>query len=195
MYYKNVLLTAFAMMSCALAAQTYIPMPVSQNPPFEVSTNEVFVEFVSPSMTIGGSVVVTGGSGNYSYRWYSGSEEIGSEASITIDAAGVYDLRVSDTCDCMQQVRFTVTSASVEGLEAGKAAVYPNPVADRLVVRGEDIKQVCVVSAAGALVAVRTGFEPGSQVDIDMSMLPAGEYIVNCVTTRHNVLTRKIVKQ
>ena len=95
----------------------------------------------------------------------------------------------------MQQVRFTVTSASVEGVEAGKAAVYPNPVADRLVVRGEDIKQVCVVSAAGALVAVRTGFETGSQVDIDMSMLPAGEYIVNCVTTRHNVLTRKIVKQ
>ena len=70
MYYKNVLLTAFAMTSCALAAQTYIPMPVSQNPPFEVSTNEVFVEFMSPSMTIGGSVVVTGGSGNYSYRWY-----------------------------------------------------------------------------------------------------------------------------
>lgn len=178
-----------------LNAQTHIPMPVSQNPLFEVSTNEVTVEFAAPQMTIGGDVIVAGGSGTYTYRWCRGSEEISTEAVLTIDEAGVYDLYISDACDCMQHVTFTVQAASVEGVGGDKIALYPNPVTDYLTVAGLRLRQVCVVSMDGALVAVHSDFAPGTTTQINLSTLPAGEYVVNCVTENRDVVTAKIVKK
>ena len=185
----------FAAASLMLSAQTRIPMPVSQNPPFEVSTNEVTVEFAAPQMTIGGDVIVAGGSGTYSYRWCRGSEEISTEAVLTIEEAGVYDLYISDTCDCLQHVTFTVQAASVEGVGGDTVALYPNPVTDYLTISGLRLRQVCVVSMAGALVAVHGDFAPGTATQVDMTSLPAGEYVVNCVTENRDVITAKIVKK
>ena len=191
----KILLTIIATLSMMLSAQTRIPMPVSQNPLFEVSTNEVTVEFAAPQMTIGGDVIVAGGSGTYSYRWCRGSEEISTEPVLTISEAGVYDLYISDAFDCMQHVVFTVQAASVEGVGLDKIALYPNPVTDCLTVSGLRLRQVCVVSMGGALVAVHGDFAPGTTTQIDLSSLPAGEYVVNCVTENNDVVTGKIVKK
>lgn len=192
---RSILTTITATAWCVLSAQTYIAMPVSQNPPFGVSANEVYVEFVPPTMTIGGDLVVTGGSGSYTYLWKHGSTEIGREASIEISEAGVYELNISDACDCLQRVVFTVNPASVEGVGTSEVSVYPNPASDRLTVSGMSLVQVSIVSMSGKLVAVHSGFGRDARADIDVSGLPAGEYIVNLVGENHKVVTRKIVKQ
>ena len=176
-------------------AQTLITMPVKQNPPFEVSVKEVFLEFVAPSITIGGDVVVTGGSGSYSYRWYSGSDKIGDDALLTIEEAGVYDLYIDDTCDCVQRVSFIVTPSSVEGVGTDFAGVYPNPVDDRLVISGIKAVQVNILSIAGQLESVYADFGDEEQIELNVSALPAGDHIVNIVTSEHKVVTKKIVKK
>ena len=78
------ILTAWALAAVVsvCAAQTIVRMPVKQNPIFAVSTNKV--ELTMPTdgggVILGGNVVIEGGSGNYSYRWYSpDGKELGNE--------------------------------------------------------------------------------------------------------------------
>lgn len=179
-----------------IVAQTRIEMPVKQNPPFEVSVSEVILDFTAPSMTLGGDVVATGGSGSYIYRWYNGEKEIGTDATLVITEPGEYKLDIKDACDCLNTVIFSVKSASVEGVETEGFALYPNPVKDKLTIKaGEiDLRQVNIVSVSGRLMLVATDFDQKGENEIDLSSLPGGEYIVNCVVGDNNVITRKVIK-
>ena len=190
------LLLSVVVASGFIVAQTRIEMPVKQNPPFEVSVSEVILDFTAPSMTLGGDVVATGGSGSYIYRWYNGEKEIGTDATLVITEPGEYKLDIKDVCDCLNTVIFSVKSASVEGVETEGFALYPNPVKDKLTIKaGEiDLRQVNIVSVSGRLMLVATDFDQKDENEIDLSSLPGGEYIVNCVVGDNNVITRKVIK-
>ena len=41
---------------------------------------------------------------------------------------------------------------------------------------------------------VATDFDQKGENEIDLSSLPGGEYIVNCVVGDNNVITRKVIK-
>ena len=190
------LLLSVVVASGFIVAQTRIEMPVNQNPPFEVSVSEVILDFTAPSMTLGGDVVATGGSGSYIYRWYNGEKEIGTDATLVITEPGEYKLDIKDACDCLNTVIFSVKSASVEGVETEGFALYPNPIKDKLTIKaGEiDLRQVNIVSVSGRLLLVATDFDLKDENEIDLSSLPGGEYIVNCVVGDNNVITRKVIK-
>ena len=190
------LLLSVVVASGFIVAQTRIEMPVKQNPPFEVSVSEVILDFTAPSMTLGGDVVATGGSGSYIYRWYNGEKEIGTDATLVITEPGEYKLDIKDACDCLNTVIFSVKSASVEGVETEGFALYPNPVKDKLTIKaGEiDLRQVNIVPVSGRLLLVAIDFDQKDANEIDLSSLPGGEYIVNCVVGDNNVITRKVIK-
>ena len=71
---KRILTAGVLSVAVALgcAAQAIVRMPVEQNPLFEVSTSKVEIAMPEEGggVLLGGNVVVTGGSGVYTYRWY-----------------------------------------------------------------------------------------------------------------------------
>ena len=67
--------------------------------------------------------------------------------------------------------------------------VYPNPVKDILIVKGDDISNVTVFNSAGQqLVYVE------DKVNVDMSSLSEGIYFVKITDRKGNVVVKKIVK-
>ena len=67
--------------------------------------------------------------------------------------------------------------------------VYPNPVKDILIVKGDDISNVTVFNSAGQqLVYVE------DKVNVDMSSLSEGIYFVKITDKKGNVVVKKIVK-
>lgn len=151
------------------SAQSIVNMNLVQNPPFGVSVNEVSASYDGIPLTIGADVVITGGSGVYSYRWKKGETELGTSATITVSEAGDYSLDVKDQCDCLQTVVFHITiAASVTSAELGK------------------IVQTTVFNDKGQLIKVFNGSEA------DLRSLPKGLYLVNRVGENGIVETIKI---
>ncbi|SEJ72424.1 Por secretion system C-terminal sorting domain-containing protein [Dyadobacter sp. SG02] len=72
-----------------------------------------------------------------------------------------------------------------------EAAVYPNPVRDRIFVRnGRKIKQVSVWDMSGRrLISVSNAYEKG----IDVNGIPAGIYVVNMEDDKGKTTSRKII--
>ena len=169
------ILTAWALAAVVsvCAAQTIVRMPVKQNPIFAVSTNKV--ELTMPTdgggVILGGNVVIEGGSGNYSYRWYSpDGKELGNEPTCQVNEAGTYMLDVTDSCDCLQTVEFNLASAGIGSTEVG------------------------ALDMAGRLAAVAEG--DGTALEsIDFSGLAQGEYILTLADGEGRMVTHRIIKR
>ena len=70
--------------------------------------------------------------------------------------------------------------------------VYPNPVSDRLTLHGEGIQQVSFFTITGVCVFESTANL--NVLEIDMSALPQGMYIMRVQTT-DGTETRKVIKE
>lgn len=69
--------------------------------------------------------------------------------------------------------------------------VYPNPVSNRLVLRGEDIQHVRLITVTGACVYER--LTKRDEIEINMTSLPQGLYIL-IVQTEEGISVKKVVK-
>lgn len=153
----------------SLSAQSVVNMNLVQNPVFSVSTNEVSATIDSSPLTLGADVVITGGSGVYTYRWYMGDIEIHTNPTLTVKMPGDYYLDVKDQCDCVQTIVFHVSpSSGVNSVELGK------------------VVQTTIFNAKGQLVRVVNGDNQ------DLPSLPKGIYVVNRVDEKGTIETHKI---
>jgi hypothetical protein len=170
-------------------------MPISQNPLFEVSTNRVDVASFNGSMTLGADLVITGGSGTYTYRWYNGDNTLSTESTLNITSAGQYMLDIDDSCNCRQTITFNIGDTGVSSIEAASLKVYPNPTKGIIYIEGTEIDQVSVVNMSGALVKVVTSPNYLPLTEIDLSELPTGTYILTLANENGTVVsTRKIIR-
>ena len=78
----------------------------------------------------------------------------------------------------------TTTEKSIE--------VYPNPVRDCLTLNGDGILHLSLFTITGACVLESTANH--NKVEIDMSAMPQGMYIMR-VQTKEGIVVRKIVKE
>lgn len=169
---KLIILSLICLFTCSLAkAQSVVNMNFKQNPVFGVSTNDVSAVLDGQPITIGGDIVVTGGSGVYSYRWYQGDNVLSTESTITIGEPGEYALDIKDQCDCLQTVLFHITGTS--GIDA---------------IDLNDVKQITVFNIKGQLVKVING------QFVDLSNLPSGQYIINKVDAKGNIASKKVTR-
>lgn len=191
------ILTAWALTAVVsvCAAQTIVRMPVKQNPLFAVSTNKV--ELTMPAggggLILGGNVVIEGGSGNYSYRWYSPTgTELGTESTCQVNEAGTYMLDVTDSCDCLQTVEFNLASAGIGSTEVEGMKIGPNPTSGVIYISGFDAVRVAAIDMSGRLAAVAEG--DGTALEsVDFSGLAQGEYILTLADGDGRMVTHRII--
>ena len=193
------ILTAWALTAvvAVCAAQTIVRMPVRQNPLFAVSTNKV--ELTMPAdgggLILGGNVVIEGGSGNYSYRWYSpDGTELGTESTCLVNEAGTYMLDVTDNCDCLQTVEFNLASAGIGSTEVEGMKIGPNPTSGVIYISGFDAVRVAAVDMSGRLAAVVEG--DGTALEcVDFSGLAQGEYILTLADGEGKIVIHRMIKR
>lgn len=150
-------------------AQAIVNMNLKQNPVFGVSTNDVSATMDGQPLTLGADVVITGGSGTYSYRWYKGATELGTSATLEVRDPGEYALDVKDQCDCLQTVLFHITgTAGIDAITADKAV------------------QTVVFTLDGRMLQVNDGNS--------ITPLPQGQYIIKQVDAEGRIASKKITR-
>lgn len=195
---KKLITFALALAASGIACfgQSIVSMPVVQNPLFQVSTNEVNATFpeASSSLTLGGDLIITGGSGTYSFRWYDNTgKDLGNESTLRVDAPGKYLLDVTDTCDCLQTVNFNLSYAGVDEIHVSKVSISFDSMSGQVDIEGFDPVQLCAVDMSGRLAAV---IDHGGVVfhTADLSSLPGGVYIITLTDPFGSVTSLKLIK-
>lgn len=177
-------------------AQSVVNIDLQQNPVFEVSTNDVHlaVESTENGITLGGDLVVKGGSGSYDYRWYNAGGELGTTPTITITIPGEYMLDIKDKCDCQQTVRFFVSTAGVDLITVDTPSITPNPTSGYIEIKGFEAVQLAVVGMSGRLEVVIQS-DGTALRSADLSSLAPGHYILTLTDAKgHTTVTRLIKK-
>ena len=161
-----------------MQAQTVISIPFQQYPPLKVVAPTLTVDLDNGADLLGGDLVVEGGDGRYAYLWTDGDgNELGHEATLHVNRAGDYFLRVSDGRQCQVSVKFTVKgTVGIEALTRHGLAVtleggilvmsYPTPP-----------QQLRIVNAAGQLERHLVRL-PEHGCTEDLTALPTGAYMV-----------------
>lgn len=189
-------LSVVAVLGCG--AQTIVRMPVEQNPLFEVSTSKVEISMPEDGggVVLGGNVVVTGGSGEYAYRWYTPQgKELGTESTCMAESAGVYMLDITDSCDCRQTVEFNLTAASIEDAEVSTLHIGPNPTSGVVYIEGFDAVRIAAVDMSGRLVSVKESAGGFPITDADFTALSQGEYILTLVAADGTKAVSRLIKR
>lgn len=167
-----------------------------QNPVFEVSTNEVALVLPGEAgVTIGADLVITGGSGEYSYRWYnSKGDELGDNETLEISEPGDYLVDISDTCDCVQTVSFNVSPAGIEDVVVENQRITPNPTTGVINFNGIDAVQLTGVDLSGRLVLL-VDLNGDVFHQADLGNLNEGLYFITITTSNKKTFTEKIIKK
>lgn len=193
-------LTTVAFLTLILSvckAQAIVEMKLSQNPLFEVFTNDVNVGWPegASSIMLGGDIVVKGGSGVYTYRWYnSNSEELGTETILEVFEPDVYFLDIADTCDCLQTIRFDIGGAGVESSWEGNIVLTPNPTEGYIKIAGIDALQLTATSLSGKLSAL-IDYDGRMFDEVNLHNLPSGVYIIAVTDVNGKVYSTKLIKK
>jgi len=170
-------------------------MSFEQNELFEVSTNEVSAAIEGTPLLLGADIVVTGGSGTYTYRWYTERGFLTDQPTLTVGEPGEYYLDVSDQCDCLQTVAFHISGTS--GLTQTDAVNFtygPNPTQGTIHFNTPiPITQVSVFSERGTLCSLFTNRHEIKTVDL--SQLPPGNYILHILFADKRLSTHKIIRK
>ena len=180
-----------------LLAQTIVRMQIQQNPPFSVVAPTLTITMPDEGIELGADVVVTGGSGNYSYLWLDAAgRTLGTEPTLLVTLPGTYTLRVSDECQCEHQVVFDITSSALSTIYDSEAfRFYPNPTHGEVWLRGgSGIRQIAAIDMHGRLRKVATCGEGQSLTRFDLSTLPAGSYLLQCRRPDGEMLVQTIEK-
>ncbi len=195
---KIFLLLATLVISAAAMAQSIISIPVKQNPVFEVSTDHLDVVFADNTLdlVLGADIVITGGSGTYSYLWRDAQgNELGTEEQLHVSGPGLYTLDVTDTCDCLRTVTFNVGTASIGEIADSPLSISPNPSDGFIRINGFEACSISAVSMAGQLVAALTSESGMPITEADLSHLPSGIYLLT-LTDRNgrSMISRLIIR-
>lgn len=91
-------------------------------------------------------------------------------------------------------IRPEITIGIESMIEAASFEVYPNPASDHLIIEGENIASVQVFNLLGEQISTETGFS-SSRIELSLSNLVAGQYIVKIKAQTGHIFHTNIVKQ
>lgn len=176
-------------------AQSVVNIDLHQNPVFEVSTNDVHlaVESTENGITLGGDLIVRGGSGSYDYRWYNADGEVGTTPAVTVTSPGEYLLDIKDKCDCLQTVHFFVSTSGIELNTVDTLHVTPNPTSGYIEIKGFEAEQLAIVGMSGRLEAVIHSDGTALQ-SADLSSLASGHYILTLTNAEGHIKVTRLIK-
>lgn len=198
---KKLLAAAILLTTAGLSssAQSVVKIPVVQNPLFEVSTNQVALAFPdgAESVELGGDLVVIGGSGRYTYRWYDTTgATLGNESTLSIPEGGTYYLDIHDTCDCLQTIEFNISTASIESTTLSQQiTITPNPTTGPVEIAGFDAVQIAAVNMAGRMEALLVATDGMPIHNADFGTLARGHYIITLTDREGNISVRRLIKK
>lgn len=181
-----------------MQAQTIVNIPVSQNPVFEVFTDnvDVMVDDSCEEVVLGGNLVIKGGSGTYEFLWCdSTGDTLGQEQTLSVTKPGLYTLYVSDTCQCELSVNFNVESSSVEAVFQSDFSVTPNPTDGVVEISGFDATQITAVDMAGHMKSFICSHDETAIREADFSILSPGMYILTLSNSHGNRKAVRIIKK
>jgi len=72
--------------------------------------------------------------------------------------------------------------------------LYPNPIANHLKVRGNDIKNIKVYNVIGKLVLTSNNYADLTELDLNFSNLQEGVYLVRIKLNNRKTITKKVIK-
>lgn len=145
---------------------------------------------------LGGDVVITGGSGEYTYRWSDASgNTLSTDATYYAQTPGTYRLDISDTCDCLQTVSFHVAIASLDRVEAEKLKIAPIPTDGAVCISGFVAVRIAAVDMSGRLVKVIESSSGMPMTDADFSELAVGQYILTLSDGNGKAATARLIKR
>ncbi len=144
---------------------TTVTYAITEPDPIEISFSVVTEEGITYL-----HAVPTGGSGEYSFSWNTGSTNY----SIPTDAPGTYSVTVTDDNFCSGFAEFLVNEVS-ENL-VNESLVYPNPTSDFVMLKPSNLDvDFQLINAQGQTVLMQS--LRGRQLyQIDVSALPVGVY-------------------
>jgi len=168
---------------------------VSLIDPAPLSLDTTVVDVIQGSCTGSATVIVTGGSGSYTYLW-SNAQTTSSISGLC--NAGDYTVEVTDSAGCKDSITATV------GLQIGVSeadlnnliSLYPNPSTGDIQIsfnlnRVKDI-QIVVVNKLGEIITIENHIEVNQGVyNLDLSDNSNGIYFVQIITNQ-GTLTKKV---
>lgn len=173
----------FLIICAGVGAQTVIKIPFRQPLPFIVTPENVFLLLnQGESKELGLEVLVTGGTGTYTYTWLSDGIQLATTPTLTINKTGTYQLVVRDTGSCRSLSTYSVTTSS--GLDDPaeiSTSVFPNPSKGIVRIKSSvlnELNLVSVFTSDGRLVskiALKDNLVDNVKV-LNLSFLPAGQY-------------------
>ena len=145
-------------------------------------TQDFNVDEPSPIIISGGieeseTLIVTGGTGDYSYDWEGPDGFTANTPTITPEENGEYTLTVTDENGCEEDKTFNVTTISVNEHQTIVISAYPNPASDQffLETNSHEVSQLQMIDITGKL--VKSVHVNSSLVEIDVANLKNGLYI------------------
>jgi hypothetical protein len=161
---------------------------------------------VTPSISVQGTgkleIVPTGGWGDY-YVELRKASDIVSNQEYTIEnlESGSYTIHLRDGQSCSITDSFEIqlnTSQNNHGLNKGNLTLFPNPAKDIITLsydKGIALRSLSINTLQG--VHLRTQWNPAisSQINVDVSGLPAGIYILSLISLEGEKIDLKFVKE
>ena len=156
---------------------------------------DVAVEATADDGSSNGTATATasGGFEPYEYAWYAGDDEEPFSFGNGVDnlASGDYSVLAVDSTGCIGTFDFVIDYTSGMASGEGELIVFPNPVSDALRVRVQTPGQgtLTLLDMSGRVVASST--IQSETTTLDMTVLPAGSYIMH-YRNGESLLTRNI---
>ena len=134
--------------------------------------------------------------GGYCYGWMRISTEV-DNAVYPYNKSKCYIHDYAFCTDPNYPFRTGQTNFEWENVESNSSTfhtiVHPNPANDLITITGENLRQAEVLNVLGQRVLSAQG--GGNELQIDMTTLPAGIYIVNVTDEEGRKCMRKVVKE
>lgn len=197
---KKLITALFLIVSFCLHAQTYVKIPFNQRQVFTVSADSVFKSIDQGNvLELGTDIEISGGSGNYSFIWSSGSNVLGTSLVLNVSSVGEYVLNINDGSGCQTRVIYQVkVNTGIDNPESSQLSVYPLPASQFVFVRplnGLVLKSVTLRNAVGEI--IKTTFcnrEIAEIIQFNLDDVQAGQYFLTCDFVDRKI-TRVIVKK
>ena len=123
----------------------------------------------------------TGGQGGFSFAWFMEGDSLAFATDNSLDslAAGAYTVTVTDSLGCMASADFDIDMVDNVGDLDWDWTLFPNPASQSLRIHGHAHRQgvFTIWSATGQ--PVSTHLDSGSDLNLDLSGLPTGMYILH----------------
>ena len=152
---------------------------------------------IAPAIRLAAGVLLTNINQGDRYQWFFDGEILEKETSGTLTplAAGTYEVEVSSKTCTKKSPGFIFSVTAIEESERSQAGVYPNPFTDRLMVvldENENVKSIVTSNMLGQTLKYMEVEPAGKrEVELDLSDLPTGSYIIVVGARRYKVIKQQ----